>query len=51
MYRWSPESPQWLLYNRKIALAEKILAEAAKINGIKLCSDFKIRPVNHRVRL
>ncbi|XP_028170469.1 solute carrier family 22 member 2-like, partial [Ostrinia furnacalis] len=46
--RWIPESPQWLLYNRKIIKAEKILYEAAKRNGTSLCEDFKIRPVNHR---
>ncbi|CAH2982616.1 unnamed protein product [Chilo suppressalis] len=49
--RLLPESPQWLLYNRKIFVAEKILYHAAKKNGQKLCSQFKIRPVNHRVRL
>ncbi|XP_023934107.2 solute carrier family 22 member 21-like [Bicyclus anynana] len=48
LLRWTPESPQWLLYNRRIPRAEKILVEAAKVNGIELCSDFKIRPVNHR---
>ncbi|XP_075975689.1 solute carrier family 22 member 7-like [Anticarsia gemmatalis] len=46
--RWSPESPQWLLFNRKIAVAEKILLRAAKTNGITLCSTFKIRPINCR---
>ncbi|XP_045536055.1 solute carrier family 22 member 4-like [Papilio machaon] len=46
--RWLPESPQWLLYSRKIYLAEKILFKAALKNKIKLCSDFKIRPVNHK---
>ncbi|XP_052755238.1 uncharacterized protein LOC113509798 [Galleria mellonella] len=46
--RWTPQSPQWLLYNSKIPIAEKILFTAAKRNVIKLCSDFKIRPVNHR---
>ncbi|XP_022828294.1 solute carrier family 22 member 13-like [Spodoptera litura] len=48
LLRWSSESPQWLLYNRKIYIAEMILIKAAKTNGIKLCQDFKIRPVNHR---
>ncbi|XP_026734149.1 solute carrier family 22 member 5-like isoform X2 [Trichoplusia ni] len=46
--RWSPESPQWLLHNRKIQVAEKVLAKAAQTNSIKLCNDFKIRPVNNR---
>ncbi|KAL0880237.1 hypothetical protein ABMA27_002695 [Loxostege sticticalis] len=46
--RWIPESPQWLLFNRKIYKAEKILFEAAKKNGYSLCEDFKIRPVNQR---
>ncbi|XP_069357937.1 solute carrier family 22 member 4-like isoform X2 [Maniola hyperantus] len=48
LLRWTPESPQWLLYNRGIPKAEKTILRAAKINGIELCSDFKIRPVNHR---
>ncbi|VVD00484.1 unnamed protein product, partial [Leptidea sinapis] len=47
--RWIPESPVWLLYNRKVPKAEKILMDAAKINQIVLCSDFKIRPVDQRV--
>ncbi|PZC84123.1 hypothetical protein B5X24_HaOG205845 [Helicoverpa armigera] len=51
LLRWIPESPQWLLYNRKLRAAEEILIKAAKINNIKVCQDFKIRPVNHRVRL
>ncbi|XP_038214301.1 solute carrier family 22 member 4-like [Zerene cesonia] len=46
--RWIPESPQWLLYNRKIPKAEKTLFNAAKKNGVKLCSEFKIRPVNNK---
>ncbi|XP_045499329.1 solute carrier family 22 member 1-like [Colias croceus] len=46
--RWIPESPQWLLYNRKIPKAEKTLLNAANKNGVKLCSEFKIRPVNNR---
>nr|XP_021181720.2 solute carrier family 22 member 4 [Helicoverpa armigera] len=48
LLRWIPESPQWLLYNRKLRAAEEILIKAAKINNIKVCQDFKIRPVNHR---
>ncbi|XP_047531388.1 solute carrier family 22 member 7-like [Vanessa atalanta] len=48
LLRWTPESPQWLLYNRKIPQAEKILQKAARINRINVCSNFKIRPVNHR---
>ncbi|XP_050348538.1 solute carrier family 22 member 13-like [Nymphalis io] len=48
LLRRTPESPQWLLYNRKITRAEKILQKAAKINRINVCSNFKIRPVNHR---
>ncbi|CAH2084817.1 unnamed protein product [Euphydryas editha] len=48
LLRWAPESPQWLLYNRKIPLAEKIIIKAAKVNNISICSNFKIRPVNHR---
>lgn len=39
------------MYNRKISVAEKILANAAKRNDIKLCSNFKIRPINHKVCL
>lgn len=39
------------MYNRKISVAEKILANAAKRNGVKLCSNFKIRPINHKVCL
>ncbi|XP_053604870.1 organic cation/carnitine transporter 2-like isoform X3 [Plodia interpunctella] len=46
--RWTPESPQWLLYSRKIIKAERLLLTAAVKNGIYLCSDFKIRPVNQR---
>ncbi|CAK1555137.1 unnamed protein product [Leptosia nina] len=49
LVRWIPESPQWLLYNRRIPLAEKNLVVAANKNDVKLCSDFKIRPVDHRV--
>ncbi|XP_045769529.1 solute carrier family 22 member 4-like isoform X2 [Maniola jurtina] len=49
LLRWTPESPQWLLYNRGISKAEKTILSAAKLNGIQLCSDFKIRPVNHRI--
>ncbi|KAH9627693.1 hypothetical protein HF086_016847 [Spodoptera exigua] len=48
LVRWGTESPQWLLHNRKIHVAELILIKAAKTNGIKLCQEFKIRPVNHR---
>ncbi|KPI94148.1 hypothetical protein RR46_06599 [Papilio xuthus] len=48
LLRWLPESPHWLLYSRKVFLAEKILFKAALKNKIKLCSDFKIRPVNHK---
>ncbi|XP_064072397.1 solute carrier family 22 member 13-like [Vanessa tameamea] len=48
LLRWTPESPQWLLFNRKITQAEKILQKAARINRINVCSNFKIRPVNHR---
>nr|XP_032516661.1 solute carrier family 22 member 4-like [Danaus plexippus plexippus] len=51
LLRWTPESPQWLLYNQKISEAETLLRKAAKMNGISLCNDFKIRPVDHRVRL
>uniref|UniRef100_A0A2A4J4J6 Major facilitator superfamily (MFS) profile domain-containing protein n=1 Tax=Heliothis virescens TaxID=7102 RepID=A0A2A4J4J6_HELVI len=51
LIRWIPESPQWLMYNRQISTAERILIKAAKINNIELCQDFKIRPINHRVRL
>ncbi|KAJ8723279.1 hypothetical protein PYW08_003191 [Mythimna loreyi] len=51
LLRWSPESPHWLLHNRKINVAEKLLINAAKTNNIILCSNFKIRPINHRVRL
>ncbi|XP_013190463.2 solute carrier family 22 member 7 [Amyelois transitella] len=48
LLRWTPESPQWLLYSRKIKKAERILLTAAVRNGIYLCSDFKIRPINQR---
>ncbi|XP_047517519.1 solute carrier family 22 member 1-like [Pieris napi] len=48
LIRWIPESPQWLLYNRRISSAEKILIRAAKKNRVILCNDFKIRPVDHR---
>ncbi|KAI8421807.1 hypothetical protein MSG28_009764 [Choristoneura fumiferana] len=46
--RWTPESPQWLLFNNKISQAENMLYTAAKKNRKRLCSDFKIRPVNNR---
>ncbi|XP_061714197.1 solute carrier family 22 member 4-like [Cydia pomonella] len=46
--RWTPESPQWLLFNKKITKAEKTIYKAAKQNHVSLCSDFKIRPVNQR---
>ncbi|CAG9132739.1 unnamed protein product [Plutella xylostella] len=45
--RWTPESPHWLLFNRKIETAEKIIQEAAKKNYVSLCSEFKIRPADH----
>ncbi|KAM3958930.1 LOW QUALITY PROTEIN: solute carrier family 22 member 7-like [Aphomia sociella] len=48
LLRWIPESPQWLLYNRKTSNAEQLLFAAAKRNNIKLCDDFRIRPVNQR---
>ncbi|XP_068617443.1 solute carrier family 22 member 2-like [Battus philenor] len=51
LLRWLPESPQWLLYSRKISKAEKILFKAALKNKIKLCSNFRIRPVNHKVNI
>ncbi|XP_047990734.1 solute carrier family 22 member 4-like [Leguminivora glycinivorella] len=46
--RWTPESPQWLLFNNKITKAEKTIFKGAKQNHVSLCSDFKIRPVNQR---
>ncbi|XP_048485415.1 solute carrier family 22 member 2 [Plutella xylostella] len=45
--RWTPESPHWLLFNRKIETAEKIIHGAAKKNSVSLCSEFKIRPADH----
>ncbi|XP_072932775.1 solute carrier family 22 member 4-like isoform X2 [Epargyreus clarus] len=48
LLRWTPESPQWLLYNRKVPKTEEMLYKAAKMNCIQLCSNFKIRPVNYR---
>ncbi|KAI5646038.1 sugar transporter domain-containing protein [Phthorimaea operculella] len=49
--KWVPESPQWMLYNRKIHLAENLLSKAATKNNITISAEFKIRPVNQRVRL
>ncbi|XP_049872892.1 solute carrier family 22 member 1-like [Pectinophora gossypiella] len=46
--RWTPESPQWMLYNRKIKYAEHVLYRAALQNDITFSAEFKIRPVNQR---
>jgi len=41
-----PESPRWLLVQRKYESAEHILRSMAKVNGAELPPDFDVRHID-----
>lgn len=45
-----PESPRWLLSVGKIASAEKVLQDAAELNGVYLPPSFQLRPDDSNMR-
>ena len=44
-----PESPRWLMEMGRTAEAEKVLKEAAEVNGTPFPPDFKLTPLEHRL--
>ena len=45
-YSKLPESPRWLLVQRKYELAERVLRSMAKVNGTDLPADFDVAHID-----
>jgi MFS family permease len=45
-----PESPRWLMEMGRTAEAEKVLKEAAEVNGTPFPPDFKLAPLQHHLK-